>query len=348
VAADERHVLVTDRDRLDTQDIFRCLRPEDGEELWALRDDAAGKLDFGNSPRATPLIHGDLAFLYNAFGRLHCVRLATGEVLWKKDLHAEFGGRDEENAWGTSSSPLIVDDRLIVNPGDPEASIVALKPETGAVLWKTPGGKAAFGSLIVGTFGQKRQLVGYERHALCGWDIVTGERLWRLVPPRGNDFNVPTPLAIGHELLVTTENNGTRLYRFDDTGRIVPQPVATNDALAPDTHTPVELGGRLFGVWDGLHCLDLKDGLKTLWKSDDNAFDGYATIIGSGNRLLVVSKHGELLLIDATSDRFRLISRLNVFDDDPGVYSHPALVGHHLYLRGSEEIVCLDLDPANK
>ncbi len=347
MAADERYVLVADRDRLDTQDIFHCLRADTGEELWTLRDPAPGKLDFGNSPRATPLIHGELAFLYNAFGRLTCVRLLDGRSGLEKDLHAEFGGDDAENAWGTSSSPLINDDRLIVNPGGPEASIVALKPDTGEVLWKTPGGTAAFGSLIVGTFGQKRQLVGHERQALCGWDIATGERLWRLVPPRKSDFNVPTPLAIGGKLLVTTENNGTRPYRFDATGRILPQPVATNDALAPDTHTPVALGGRLFGVWDGLHCLDLAAGLKTIWKGEDKAFDEYATIIGSWNRLLVISKHGELLLVDAAADSFRLISRLKAFDDDPGVYSHPALVGHRLYLRGSDEIVCLDLDPAS-
>jgi outer membrane protein assembly factor BamB len=242
----------------------------------------------------------------------------------------------------------VVDDKLIVNPGGPDASVVALKPESGEVLWKTPGDKAAFSSFIVGAFGRHRQLVGYERHALCGWDIATGRRLWRLTPPQAGDFNVPTPLDVGGLLLVATENNGPRLYRFDDEGIVVPQPVAVNAALAPETHTPVVLGNRLFGVWDGLHCLDLSAGLKTLWKADDDAFANYGTAIGHGNRLLIVSKYGELLLVDAAADRYQLISRLKVFEDDPGVYSHPALVGRRLYVRDSEEIVCLDLDPTAK
>ncbi len=117
LAANERCVLVADRDALDTQDIFRALRTDTGEELWSLSEPSGGQLDFGNAPRATPQIFGELAFFYNAFGTLVCARLENGQVLWKKNLLEEFGGRDEHNAWGTTSSPLVVDDKLIVNPG---------------------------------------------------------------------------------------------------------------------------------------------------------------------------------------------------------------------------------------
>ena len=278
-----------------------------------------------------------------SFWALALRKLASGDVVWKKDLLAEFGSHDEPAAWGTTSSPLVVDGKLIVNPGGAESSLIALRPETGEVIWKTPGDKAAFSSLIVGTFGGRQQIVGYDKRALCGWEIATGRQLWRLVPPRA-DFNVPTPLAIGQQLLVSTENNGTRLYRFDANGMIVTQPVATNDDLAPDTHTPVALGDRLFGVWAGLYCLDCANGLKTNWKADEKAFDDYATAIACGDRVLLLSKHGELLLVDAAADTYRLISRLSAFDDDPGVYSHPALIGKRLYLRGSDEIICLDLE----
>ena len=354
------YVLVADRDALDTQDIFRCLRAGTGEELWSVRVLAQGQLDFGNAPRATPQIAGDFVFFYNAFGQLLCVRLDTGETVWKKNLIAEFGAQGEHNAWGSTSSPLVLGDQLIVNPGGSEASIVALKVKTGEVIWKTPGSAAAFGSLIVGQFGGHREIVGHDKYALCGWDVNSGQRLWRLVPPRSDDFNVPTPIIVerpgkGNQLIVCTENNGTNLYRFDDAGQIVPEPVAVNRELAPDTHTPVLVGNRLVGVWQGLYCLEVprksptgihdgsSDSLRMVWKADDPAFDDYATVIGSGNCALIVSKHGELLLVDSAADQYRLISRLTVFDDDPGVYSHPAMVGTRLYLRGSDEIVCLEL-----
>lgn len=343
VAATSEFVLVPDRDALDTLDIFRCLRATTGEEVWAVREASPGRLDYGNSPRATPLIHGEHVFLYNAHGTLLCVKLANGELVWRKNLLDEFDGWDAANAWGTSSSPLVVDDKLIVNPGGAEASVVALAPATGEILWKTPGDHAAFASFIVGTFGGRRQLVGYEKAAIVGLDIDTGKRLWRLVPPRANDFNVPTPIAVDGRLLVATENNGLRLYEFDGDGQIKPEPVAVNHDLAPDTHTPIVLGDRVFGVWLGMQCGNLKNGLRTIWLEEEEAFDDYAVLVGHADRVLAISKYGELILIDATADKFAPISRRQVFEDDPGVFSHPAFVGTRMYLRGSAEIVCLEL-----
>ena len=347
LAATPDVVLVADRDPLDKLDIFRCLNANTGAELWAVRDLASGHLDYGNSPRASPLVHGEFVYFYNAFSRLQCVRLATGQVVWKKSLHREFNVTDD-TPWGTSSSPLLVDDLLIVNPGAPGAAVVALRPATGEVVWQTPGDKAAFSSFVVGTLGGRRQLIGYQRTTLCGFDVATGQQLWQLKPPRANDFNVPTPIVVGDKLLVTTENNGTRLYQFDAMGRIVPQPVAVNEDLAPDAHTPVVVGNRVFGVWGGLHCLDLAAGLRPLWTSDDAAFNDYATAIASDRRVLIVTMHGELILLDAAAEQFSPLSRVPLFADDPGVYSHPALVGTRMFVRGSREIICVELGEGEK
>src|SRR5207244_1098905 len=97
---------------------------------------------------------------------------------------------------------------------------------------------AGYGSLVFGTFGGKKQIVGHDADSLGGWDAATGTRLWRFVPAVPNDFNVPTPVPVGGELLVATENNGTRLYRFKGDGTVDPTPAAVNRKLAPDTHTP--------------------------------------------------------------------------------------------------------------
>lgn len=344
IAATRDFLLVPDRDALDTQDIFRCLRTSDGQEVWAHRILVGGHLDYGSSPRATPQIHGDWAYFYNAFGMLHCVHLSDGELVWEKNLLQQYGGRDQSNAWGTASSPLVVDGKLIVNPGGQDAAVVALKPESGDLIWKTKGDYAAFASFIVGTFGGRRQLVGYEKRAVVGLEIETGEQLWSIVPPRANDFNVPTPINVGGRLLLSTENNGTRIYDFDDKGIIRPEPTASNMDLAPDTHSPIVLGDRVFGVWLGIVCLDLNDGLKTIYLHEDPAFDDYAVLVGSGERVLAISKYGELILLAARDNEFKPISRVEVFENDPGVFSHPAFIGTRMYLRSSSEVVCLELD----
>jgi outer membrane protein assembly factor BamB len=346
LAAARDRVFVSDRELNDTVDVFRCLSAKDGGELWALRCPAPGELDFGNSPRATPLIYQDLVFFHGAFGHLHCVEIETGKLLWQMDIRSEFGA-DDLRRWGTCSSPLIVDDKLIINPGAKKASLVALAPRSGKVIWSTPGAPASYGSLFAGKFGGVRQIVGYDLDTLGGWDVASGKRLWSLTPPRANDFNVPTPMQYGEYLAVTTENNGTRLYRFGKGGVIDPNPIAANADLKPDSHSPVIVGDRLFGVWGRLYCLDLKNGLKTIWESADDAFGSYCSIVASDERLLVTTLQGELLLIDAKSDKFKIIDRLKILEDERGVYSHPALVGNRLYLRGNLAVVCVDLSPNN-
>jgi len=347
IAATDRYVIFGDRDVLNFGDVFRCLNAADGTPLWTVEYPAVGELDYGNSPRATPLIHDDLVYLHGAFGDLNCVRLQTGEVVWARNLRLDFSASDKL-VWGTCSSPLIVDGKLIVNPGTNEASLAALAPKTGAVIWKTPGAAAGFGSLIAARLGGVLQVVGHDRASLGGWDAETGKRLWKLVPAIEGDFNVPTPVVVGDRLLVTTENNGTRLYAFQDDGTIVPEPVASNDDLRPDMSTPVVIGNRAFCVWGGLYCLDIADGLKTRWTGNEEVFGNYGAVIADKERLLVVGRGGQLVLIDATGEAFRVISTLPVFGDaDEEFYSHPALVGSRLYLRGSRSLVCIELDPAH-
>lgn len=288
-----------------------------------------------------------MVYLLGAFGQLHCVELATGNVVWKKDLRREFHAHDKL-VWGSCSSPLVVEGKLIVNPGAKDASVVALDPKTGNVLWKTPGEPSAFSSFLPVRIGDQTQVVGYDQTSLGGWDVATGKRLWQLTPPRPHDFNVPTPLLVNQTLIVSSENNGTRRYEFTSSGTLRPDPVATNEDLAPDSHTPVVIGNRLFGVWNELFCLDLNDGLKTVWTGDDSAFYNYAVLIASSNRLLAISTQGELILIDPAADEFRVLGRLKLFDGDSGVFSHPAILGDQLYIRSSTHVGRFSLQPPSK
>ncbi|MBA3482039.1 MAG: PQQ-binding-like beta-propeller repeat protein [Pirellulales bacterium] len=346
IAADEQYVILGDRDATNTFDVWRCYAAADGAELWTVQYPAPGKLDYDNMPRATPQIDGEFVYLSGAFGDLRCVDLATGAVLWETNIRTQFGANDEL-IWGSCASPLVVDGKVIVNPGAPEASIVALDAVTGEEVWRAAGEIHAFASPIVATLGGVRQIVAYDRYDLGGFEVATGRRLWTLTPPNDGDFNVPTPVAMDGKLLLVGENNGARMHAFNDTGKIIENPAAEYRTLRPDMSTPVAVGERVFCVWNELFCLDATRGLSPVWTGEDDAFADYAPIIASDERLLVLGRGGELLLIDAQADEFRIVSRLTVFDDprerNAAPFAHPALVGSRLYLRGEFEVVCLDL-----
>ncbi|MDK1032137.1 MAG: PQQ-binding-like beta-propeller repeat protein, partial [Planctomycetia bacterium] len=268
----------------------------------------------------------------------------NGKVLWAKNLVNDYGGRLP--TWGYSATPLIVDDKVIVNPGAAGASLVALDRMTGKVMWKRPGPEAAYSSFIIAKLGGRRQIVGYDAISLGGWDPAGGKRLWKVVPELAGDFNVPMPIPFGGRIFVATENNGSRLYEFKEGGMVVPVQVAKFADLAPDAATPIIVDGMVFGCWDGkLYCLDARRGLKMLWEAEDDAFADYVSIIGGNGRVLIVTLAGELLLLRARRDRYELLSRQRLFDGDSDeIWSHPALVGSRLYLRSRRDVRCLVLN----
>lgn len=342
MAATSDLVIFSDRGLDDSADVWKCLSASDGKEVWSHLTPCKGSLDYGNSPRATPLIVGDFAYLFGAFGHLTCVKLKSGEVEWEMSFTDEFDATTTPK-WGTCSSPLLANGQLIVNPGTKDASLVALDPKTGKILWKSPGKPAGYGSLIVGQFGGVNQIVGHDTDTLGGWDVSTGKRLWTLKPPSPNDFNVPTPIDVRGNLLVSTENNGTRLYRFNADGKIDPKPVAINKNLAPDTHTPVVVGDRVIGVWRRMYALDLKDGLKVTWDQSDSAFTKYAAVVATSQQAMAISLDADLVLFDPLALEWKELGRLKAIPGEKGLYSHPAFVGKRIYLRGSSSVVCLDL-----
>ena len=342
VAVASQHVIVADKNERGDQDIWHCFDADNGEERWTIACATPTKMEFTNAPRATPVIHDGLAYLLGAFGDLHCVDLRDSRILWRRNIIRDFGA--ELPKWGTCSTPLIVDEKLIVNPGAPDASLVALDLRSGDVVWKTPGEPAAYGSLLVGTFGGVRQIVGHDAASLGGWDPNTGRRVWTLLPSKKGDYNVPTPIDAGGRLLVSTENNGTRLYDFDAGGQIRPVPAASNPRLSPDSSTPVVIDGLVYGCCRKLVCLDLNHELKTLYIIDeDTAFKDYTALIAGNGHVLAISVSGELVLLKALRDSVTPVSRLRLFQDAE-VWSYPALVAHRLYIRNMKEVCCILLD----
>ncbi len=341
VAAMGKFLVVPDKTQDLTRDVFRCFDAKTGKELWTLEYPAAAKLDYTNAPRATPVIHQDRVYLLGALGDLHCVELASGKIVWKKHYATDFNAARPN--WGWSSPPLVVEEKLIINPGGKEASLAALDLKTGNTLWKTPGHAAAYSAFVLATvFGQK-QIVGYDVAGLGGWDPQTGKRLWELIPPRRSDFNVGTPVVLENQLLVATENNETRLYQFEKTGKPNPKPVAVNHDLAPDTCSPVVSNGRVFcSAYGELFCLDQKQNLKTVWSELNDFFYEHTNIIAGNNRILVWSTSGDLLLISAEENAYRLLSHIRPFGKrEVESMSHPAILKDRIFVRDSQELKCL-------
>ena len=166
-------MIVADRDAADRGDLIRCLNAQTGKDAWQVAYFTLGSIrDYGNVPRATPLIRGDKVYTLGGLGDLRCIELTKGKVVWSKNLARDFGGHVP--TWGYCASPLAVDDKLIVNPGARQAAVVALDCSSGKEVWRCAGLPPAYASFIAGTFGGVRQVVGYDEKSLGGWDLAGG------------------------------------------------------------------------------------------------------------------------------------------------------------------------------
>jgi len=322
----------------DGKEIIRCFGAEKGEAVWSHSYPAAGEIEFGSSMRATPLIHAGKVFTLGAGGELTCLELATAnedktaKVVWRMDI-AETYKATRPN-WGYAASPLIADGLLIVAPGAADAAVVALDPATGKEKWRAAGESAAYASFIVAKLGGVTQLVGYDKESLGGWDLKTGRRLWSVKPENDGDFNVGTPVVVGERLLVSTENNATRLFQFGKDGVADPKPVAKSEDLSLEMGTPVLWKDRIYGTRGGLYCISTADNLKTVWSDEkEEEFSAYSACIAGNDRLMVFGESGVLCLVDISGKEGQLLGKMPLCEK---TWSYPALADGRLYIRDAK------------
>ncbi len=345
VAVAEGVCVVGSRDLADEEDLIEGFDAESGERLWRHAYPAPGTLDYGNSPRATPLIHESVVYLQGAFGHLTALDLATGDLLWERDLAADYDTPQLE--WGMVGSPLLAEGVLVVQPGGRKACLVGLNPETGEELWKSPGGKPSHSSFVHWKRGGRNLAIGFDDKILGAWDLKTGQSEWTITPEFTGDFNVPTPVIVGDQLFVATENNGAWLYEFDDrkSPRLVVKPTGHFADFTPDAHTPVAIGNRLYGVHHGLHCFEATPGptLKPVWEHADRRLNEYAYLVAARQRLLVLTHACEFILWEDMGGSVREINHLRLKTDSTETLAAPAFVGTRCYVRIGKELSCLEL-----
>lgn len=347
VAATEDFVVVSGRDAKDKRDRFVCLDPVTGTELWRLEYASELDLDYGNSPRATPLIADPKVYLLGAGGDLHCVDLDSGEIQWHKHLVADLLG--EKPPWGYAASPLLMGVVLIVQPGGSEHAIAALRADTGDAVWFTKAEQAAYASPQIINTHQANQLLCWDRRSLMGLAPETGEMIWSITPNGTTEFHVPMPLATPKGIITIGEVQGATLYPWRSPETLAAKPVHQAFELAPDMHSPILAGSLVLGVHEGLYALDVDDGLQVRWQVDDPAFLGHTSLLASDDRLLVVTERSELVLVDISDsvddqqpDR-RIVGRKQIGEPNNRTLAAPALVGDVLFVRTNSQLLALAL-----
>ena len=116
------------------QETVYCLDAKTGDEIWSETYPAQllPNLHEGG-PSATPTIHGGKVYTLSKDGRLRCTDAARGgEPSWERNL-LEDSDMEAPAQWGFASSPLILDNIVIVEG----SRTLAFDKNTGKPAWKS-------------------------------------------------------------------------------------------------------------------------------------------------------------------------------------------------------------------
>jgi outer membrane protein assembly factor BamB len=330
--------------RVGDEDVVECLDAATGKGLWKYAyataySDALGK---GDGPRSTPLIAGGKVYTLGAAGKLLCLGLARGDMVWQRDLLTDY--TVPRSYFGVGTTPLLVGDLLLVNVGGKDAGVVAVNKDTGKEAWAATSQGASYASPVAADIDGVRHAIFFTRQGLLGLDPANGkvryEKRWR--SRMDASVNAATPLVLGDRIFLTSSyDTGALLVKASKDK--VEELWKGDDILSCHFGTPVHVDGYLYG-FDGrqeggteLRCVELKSG-KVMWKQEGF---GCGSIIAAQGMLLILSEGGDLVLAEATSAGYREKARATVLGKP--CRAAPALSDGKLYARDGGKLVCWNL-----
>jgi outer membrane protein assembly factor BamB len=361
-------------DRVTGEDVERihCFNESDGKPLWTHSYEAEyGRLGYPLGPRATPTIDGNRVYALGAVGHLFCLDVASGDVVWKKDLSDDFGMKLP--IWGMAGAPLVDGDQLIVLAGGKDgALIVSLDKLTGDELWRSLDDEAVgYAPPVIMEFGGKRQLIVWHPKAVSAIDPDDkGKLLWEVPFDVQAGMTISTPRTIGNRLFLTGFYCGPLMIDVGADGQ-TPEVLwrtapgnneVKNDSIHAVMCTPLVTEDYVYGVgsYGDLRCLDAKTG-KLMWETREATGEGrwwnaFIVPLGDGSvndqgarRVLIHNEQGELILAELSGKGYKELSRSMLIEPTEPVmrrmtvWSHPAFANGRVYARNDKELICVDL-----
>jgi outer membrane protein assembly factor BamB len=314
------------------------LRESDGEVVWRVPLGPVFPEMFGNGPRSTPMVEGDVVYVLSATGRLHALKTKDGARLWELDLVKELGSTTPNR--GFSQSPLVDGDLLILEAGGKEGkAVVGLDKKTGKILWSGLDGKPGYVTPLAVTIEGIRQYVFVRT---IEGDIVSflpdGKIYWKYSWKPGA---IASPLFLPPNRIFASasEDVGAVLLEVakGPNGGTVRE-VWNNRLMKNHFSSPVLYDGHIYGFDNAsLKCIVAETG-EQKWVQRGY---GKGSLIAADGLLYILSDQGQLILAEATPAGFKEKGRIGVLQGKTWIA--PVLSRGRLYLRDDDEMVVLDV-----
>jgi outer membrane protein assembly factor BamB len=332
------------QEQLGDEELVSCYHVKTGQPVWRHRDATRfWEANAGAGPRATPTLHDGRVYTFGGTGILNALDARDGSVIWTRNAATDTG--KEVPYWGFASSPVVVDDVVVIAAS---GMLAGYDLATGEPRWSGPKKGGGYASPHVATIDGVTQVLLLDGTGAISLAPSSGEVLWQHEWP-GDGIVQPGLTEDGDVLIGSGSgmggNTGLRRVAIKGgreewsaergTGAWNVEERWTSTGLKPYFNDFVVHEGHAYGFDGGiLAAMDLADG-KRKWKGGRYG-DGQLVLLADQDLLLVLSEKGELALVDATPGQFTERARFKAIEGK--TWNHPVMVGDALLVRNSEEM----------
>ncbi len=341
VVGDRLYTMFNGGEGEDKLEYAAALDAATGEEIW--RTEVGKNLDteFGNGPRATPVIAGGTVYVLGSLGDFAALSAADGAKKWSVQLTEAFGSK--RPSWGFSASALVDGDIVLVEGGGAEGKAYAgFDKATGEVRW-TVGDAPGVGynsPLAIDVDGDRR-------FVMIGGGVVrsidtSGNELWSHPFTPGESHSMPIFIPPDRYFAsgVGGDTEGSLMVRVEGNGDGVSvEELWQTRGMKNHFSSSLHHDGYIYGFDNStFKCISAETG-EQAWAKRRL---GKGSLIFADGDLVVLSDRGRLVLVPASSESYQENGSVQALAGK--CWTAPALSGGKVYLRNHTEMVAYDLE----
>lgn len=300
---------------------------------------------------STPATDGEVVVAFFGSQGLYAYSV-DGNLLWKQDLgRLDVGAYDIPSyEWGTASSPVMHDGRVIVQVDTSyDDFLAAFDAKTGREIWRTTRDELpSWGTPTIVTNGGRTEVVTNSSNYVYGYDFDTGRELWRL--GGSSQITAPTPLFTPDAIILASGRRPVAPILavkpgatgdITDTAQVLWQKVQRG----PYMPTPLIYGDQLYvlnnnGIFDSYDYRTGEEVYRSRLLHQGSGFS--ASMVASDGRLFASSEDGDVFVVK-TGPVFEEIAR-NAMGEP--IMATPAIAGGTLFIRGQRTLWAIGRPPA--
>ncbi len=252
-----------------------CIENRTGKTVWARPIGKAVAKTPYPMQRCTPTIYKNLVYVLSSAGNLVCLDSGSGFVRWTRNIVTSAGG--VMPAGGYAESPYVDGKWVIVTPGGPSATIVAIDRHYGRNVMNGPSGlwvskaglPAGYASIIKASFGGEHQYVQFTGGGVMGVKVRGGDVRWKnekTSHPSG--MNINTPLWYGQTVLTSSAAGTGLTWVLKNGSTYSTEELWFKEDIKIPTGDMIKVNENVFACTDkdGLICFNYKEG-NIIWKN---------------------------------------------------------------------------------